>query len=174
MMCCAPIAMIMTLAANAGYCSTVFASIIMVLLPKAMGGWRRLVFTSLLHVSTFGGVGERSRRAGNGRFQALLGMPVSFLEAQLGRWVRYFGGHVVRLGAHRPRQGVWAHSVLPLVEGGCETRLPTAALASPDWRVRLAAVSAGGHSGGASRCTGEALPCWLLDATTVMERACNG
>ena len=66
------------------------------------------------------------------------------------------------------------NSVLPLVEGGCETRLPTAALASLDWRVRLAAVSAGGLSGDASWCTGEALPCWLLDATTVMERACTG
>ena len=45
------IAMIMTLAANIGFCPAVFATIIMVLLPKATGGWRPIgLFTSVLRV----------------------------------------------------------------------------------------------------------------------------
>ena len=45
------IAIIMTLAANVGYCPAVFATIIVVLLPKATGGWRPIgLFTSVLRV----------------------------------------------------------------------------------------------------------------------------
>ena len=45
------IVMIMALAANIGYCPAVFATIIMVLLPKATGGWRPIgLFTGMLRV----------------------------------------------------------------------------------------------------------------------------
>ena len=44
-------AMIVTPAANIGHCPAVFATIIMVLLPKATGGWRLVgPFTSVLRV----------------------------------------------------------------------------------------------------------------------------
>ena len=45
------IAMIMTVAANIGFCLAFFATIIIVLLPKATDGWRPIgFFTSLLRV----------------------------------------------------------------------------------------------------------------------------
>ena len=45
------IAMILTLAANIGYCPAVFTTIIVVLLPKATGGCRPIgLFTSVLQI----------------------------------------------------------------------------------------------------------------------------
>ena len=80
-------AMITTLAAIIRYCPAVFATHIVVLLPKATGGWRPIgLFISVLRVCL-----RWTRRAGNGLCQALpiwadsAHVPARNLEAQHGR-----------------------------------------------------------------------------------------
>ena len=94
------IAMIMTLAANIGFCPAVFATIILVLLPK-----KRMETHWALHKCAAGLLPIDSQ-SGYVELQALLvradcaRLPTRDVEVPHGRGIRHFGGFLRRLGAH--------------------------------------------------------------------------
>ena len=98
------IAMILTLAANSGYCPAAFATIITVLLPEATGGMRLTgLFTSVLRpMDSQSGCVEMGAKF----IQALLvgadcaHLPTCELEVQHGRGIRHVGGFLGCLGSH--------------------------------------------------------------------------
>ena len=171
------IATILTLAANIGHCPPVFATFILVLLPKATGGWRpNGLFTSVLRVYL-----RWTRRAvtsswERGFLQALLiradcaHLPLCDLEAQQGRAKLPF-----RWVSRLPRRSLTLLSrssiSVPLpVEDGGEKRIPAAPTVVPDWCVRRAPLS---WQDASMRSHSWSWP-WLTRSTTLALRRSGG
>ena len=142
------IAMILTLAANVGYCPAVFATIIMVLLPKTTGGWRAIgLSTSVLRVYL-----RWTRRAVTSSWERGLS--------------RRTGSGRLRTPVHtRPGGSAWQAPYRWTC--GCEARFP--ALAFPNRCVRRTEPPVENVATTVARSGGSAVVPGCVHATTLMK-----
>ena len=139
------IAMILTLASNIGYCPAVFATIILVLSPKATGGCRPIgLFTSVLWVCL-----RWTRRAVTSSWERDFSRPHWFGQTphtcQHATWRLSMAGEfatsvgfsaaLALIDLAKALEHIQFPNLWRMVD---ETRLPAAPPAVPGWRVRRA------------------------------------